>query len=153
MTLIEMEIAIANYFNYRRNIIVPNVSWGLNLYHECDILVMTKKGYCTEIEIKRSRSDLKKDQKKWHNHRSNKIKYLYFAVPKELEKIALEVIPQRAGLLVLRYYEDRIVVDLSRKPIQNKEARPLDYDEQLHLAHLGCMRIFNLKSKLSRRLL
>ena len=47
-----------NFFNYRANLIVPNISWGLGL-HECDLLVLTSSGYATEIEIKVSKADLK----------------------------------------------------------------------------------------------
>ena len=50
-SLIKMEIAIARSWNYRRHLIVPNVSWGFGV-HECDLLVISPSGYATEIEIK-----------------------------------------------------------------------------------------------------
>ena len=31
ITTLEMEIALANHFGFRKNLIVPNVKWGLNL--------------------------------------------------------------------------------------------------------------------------
>jgi hypothetical protein len=52
----EMEVELGRYFNYRQNIIVSNVSWGLGI-HECDLLIITKSGYATEVEIKVSLSD------------------------------------------------------------------------------------------------
>ena len=36
-TTLEIETAVANYFGYRRQIIVPNVWWGLGFNHECEI--------------------------------------------------------------------------------------------------------------------
>lgn len=46
-----LQIACARYFNPRKNVIVPNVSWGMAL-HECDILVMTPAGVAYEVECK-----------------------------------------------------------------------------------------------------
>lgn len=70
LTIDEIELAIVNsgIFNKRNDIIVPNVSWGL-LNHEADMVVMTKSGYLTEIEIKRSWEDFKADFKKPHEHK------------------------------------------------------------------------------------
>lgn len=50
----EMQYAIANALGFRQNIIVPNVSWGAGL-HECDLLVISKYNWATEIEIKISK--------------------------------------------------------------------------------------------------
>ena len=63
-TAAEIEVVVAQYFDPRRNVIVPNVWWGWGLRHECDLVVMTKTGYAYEVEIKVSRSDLKADLKK-----------------------------------------------------------------------------------------
>ena len=57
ITTIEMEVAIAAYFGFRQNIIVPNISWGF-MNHEADMFIVRKSGYAIEIEIKRSKSDL-----------------------------------------------------------------------------------------------
>lgn len=59
MNTLEIETAIAMKLDIRKHIIVPNISWGAGL-HECDLLVINKSGYATEIEIKISKSDLKK---------------------------------------------------------------------------------------------
>lgn len=61
-TLYEIEVALAKseQFNYVKNIVAFNVNGiGSNLLicHECDMLVLSKSGYLTEIEIKRSWSD------------------------------------------------------------------------------------------------
>ena len=72
-TLYEIEVALAKLpeFDYRKNIVVFNVqgiSRLMPIYHECDMLVCSKSGYLTEIEIKRSWSDFLADFKKKHNH-------------------------------------------------------------------------------------
>ena len=78
-TTLEMEVHLSSFLNFRTNIVVPNVSWGM-FSHECDLIRLTPSGYCSEIEIKVSLADLKKDQEKRHNnvdvngYRTNKIK-------------------------------------------------------------------------------
>lgn len=84
LELEQIEDAIVTWipeFQVRSHIVVPNVSWGL-LNHEADLLVMSKAGYLTEIEIKRSWHDFMKDFQKSHTHNDEKISSLYYAVPK-----------------------------------------------------------------------
>lgn len=45
------------------------------------MLVLSKNGYLTEIEIKRSWEDFLADFKKKHKHNSELIKYFYYCVP------------------------------------------------------------------------
>jgi len=149
MKTLDLEIAVMGCFNIRVNTVVPNVSWGLNI-HECDILSLTKTGYATEIEIKVSKADLLKDFKKPHNHISNKIKYFYYAVPKKLQEIALETIPERAGLLVCEKRGDELRLNCIRSAIQNKQARQWTNTERQKLQRLGAMRILGLKKKLAK---
>jgi hypothetical protein len=62
---IEIEEALYRLFGVRRHIIVPNIYWGLGFGHELDMLVCNMKTkYCTEIEIKISKSDILADKKK-----------------------------------------------------------------------------------------
>lgn len=140
MKTIDIELLIANYFNKRLNMIIPNISWGLGL-HECDILIITKDNYCYEIEIKTSKADLKKDAKKYHRHYNEKIKKLYFAIPESLIE-SIDLIPERAGILIC---SDRVKV-LRRAKI-NKAIKLTD-KEVLHAGKLASMRIWNLKKKL-----
>ena len=81
----EIEYAIARYdtFNFLRNDVLLNISWGF-LYHEADMLIISKSGYLTEIEIKRTLSDIYADFKKKHTHSSNVINSFYYAVPESL---------------------------------------------------------------------
>ena len=150
MTTLEIEIAMMNYIGVRQNIIVPGISWGMTLgnksLHECDLLSLTKSNYATEIEIKISRADLKKDKHKKHGHNHNHIKYLWFAVPEKLKDLALEEIPERAGLYVLDYYRNgRIYVSVARQATVNPKAEKWTDAERQNLMRLGAMRILNLK--------
>lgn len=149
MTLLEIEIAVANLFNFRRNLIVPNVSWGLGL-HECDLLIVTKAGYATEVEIKTSRQDLKKDLFKNHGHKSNRIRKLYFAITNDLlewQNMIPIQIPERAGVIVVSGNYAEII----RPALTNKEARRFNVDEIIHLGMLASMRIWSLKQTLKLR--
>jgi len=145
ITTLEIEVKLASYFNYRKNIIVPNISWGMNL-HECDLLIIRKSGYGIEVEIKISKSDLKADAKKGHNHndRANRISELYFAIPDYIQD-CIEYIPERAGILILTKYDNYITCNELRKPQINKNRRKFTDKEILKIAHLGTMRIWNLK--------
>lgn len=154
------------YLDIRRNLVVPNVSWGIKTerqprLHECDILSLTKSGYATEVEIKVSRSDLLKDCDKSHNHEHEYIKYLYFAVTKSLESVALDCIPARAGLYVVekkrtetvfdKVYEYYYVVNMVRGARERKGAHKWTKDERYDLARLGALRILGLKTKLIKK--
>ena len=149
-TTLDMEIAVMSFFGYRQNLIVPNVSWGMwfkgyGALHECDILSLTPSGYATEIEIKVSKYDLINDSAKKHGHDHPLVRRLYFAVPSELREIALEVIPERAGLLVL----DRRLKVIRGAKINPACVKWSDKD-RLQLARLGAMRIIGLKQKIRR---
>lgn len=143
MTARDIEIAVANYFNYRQNLIVPNISWGL-LDHEADLLMLSKAGYATEIEIKISKADLLRDEKKRHHHESNIVKAFWFAVPSMLKDFALAHIPEDAGLLEI--YERKAGDYLQRKarkirdPKLRQHSRKFTDSEREQMARLAAMR-------------
>lgn len=157
LTTIEMEVAIAKYFGVRQNIIVPNISWGF-MNHEADMFVVKKSGYATEIEIKRTKSDLLADFKKPHNHKDklNRIQELYYAIPETIYQACKDLIPSHAGILTCdKWYTDYLkenkwVVNVRtrRDPVKNKSARKLNEKEKLKIASLGTMRIWSLKEKI-----
>jgi len=156
ITTLEMEIAVAQYFNPRVNLTVPNVSWGLNLY-EIDLLVLTKNNYAYEVELKISRADLKRDLQKRHGHRSydpdnprkdGKISRLYFAIPDYLQCSA-DLIPGHAGILVVGNELSDTTVQCVRNPKINHSYQWSDA-QRLALLRLGAMRIWTLKKQLWR---
>ena len=147
MDTIDIEIAVAAYFNARVNLIVPNISWGMSFGHECDLFVLTPSGYGYEIEIKISKSDLKADLAKLHQHRSLKIKKLYFAIPEKLSD-CIDFIPKRAGILIATEHNGgRIIIEKKRDAVINCNYKFSEV-ERWNLARLGALRIFPLKRSL-----
>jgi hypothetical protein len=141
-----IEVAVANYFGYRQNIIVPNISYGWDLRHEADLIIVNKNNYVSEVEIKISAADLRADFKKGHGHESKKIRSLYYALPDTLIELAKELVPQQHGILAIHWneYTGRYVCQTVRKAKQNKNAAITDKELQ-ELMRLAMMRIWTLK--------
>jgi hypothetical protein len=68
VTAQDIEIAVAEHFNSRQNLIVPNVHWGWMLQYEADMVILRQSGYAVEVEIKVSAADIKRDLRKHHQH-------------------------------------------------------------------------------------
>jgi hypothetical protein len=152
ITTLEMEVQLAKYFGIRRNIVVPNVWWGMRFNHELDLLVITPSGHGYEIEIKISKSDLKADLKKPHLHNDRRLRELWFAIPESLAD-AVEFIPEDAGIIVVTKYQStktsyRYDCRVFRQPKRAKSAYQFTIEQQLKLAKLGTMRIWSLKQSL-----
>jgi len=143
----DVEIVVANDFNYRQNIIVPNVHWGMSLPYEADMVVLRQSGYAIEIEIKVSASDIKADLKKRHHHDSNLFRELWFAVPEKLE--AHPDIPHRAGIISIGWSYDRYHATRTRGASVNRNAKKWADRQISALTRLGCMRTWTLKAHLS----
>jgi hypothetical protein len=150
----EIECAVAKFYGVRQNIIVPNVSWGFGyLGHECDMLIVSGSGYATEIEIKISKSDLKRDLSKGHNHKSDLIKSLFYAVPIELFECAVEFLPKDVGIMTIEMIYPLQFIPFTKttiaRPCTRKDRfRKITERELMQLMRLGCMRIFTLKEKI-----
>jgi len=143
----EIEEAVVRHFGARKNVVVPNVSWGMFPY-ELDLCILNNDSlYASEVEIKISKSDLKADAKKNHNHdkNGNYIKYLWFAMPKKLMGCE-DLVPENAGIL---YIDKWGFSKIFRKPIANKLAKKWDYEKAFKLARLGTLRIWDLKKSLN----
>ena len=140
-------------FALRTHLVVPNVSWGFKI-HECDLLSVTNSGYATEIEIKVSVADTKKDLEKTHGHKSDKVKYLYFAMPLSIYDKAKEFVPERAGIYTIEAYNYgktlKYRVKEKRKPTINKDHRKITEDEIVQLRRLAAMRYFSLLKRYVR---
>lgn len=145
----DLELAVAHRFDFRRNLIVPNVWWGLGFKHEIDVLVLTGSNFAYEIEIKISKQDLKKDFEKTHGHLSNRLRKQYFAVTENLRELALELIVSRRpnwGLIVVNSQKESEKV---REAKVNKSAIPFPDKDRQHLYQLASMRTWTLKSVLA----
>ena len=156
ITTIEMEIAIAKMFGIRRNIIVPNISWGLGI-HECDLLVLRSSGYAVEVEIKKTYADFKKDFEKRHGHVDyhNRIVEFYYAFPEELYEKCKDLVPENAGVILCksRYdYKKRFnpKAYVKKKAKRKSKAKPMTEKEQQQIVRLGALRIWTLKERIAR---
>lgn len=156
----EIEIQIMKRFDFRQNLIVPNVTNITGIVpFETDILVLSKSGYAHGFEIKTSKSDLKADFKKPQHTKFDemkngktgleryygKFKYFSYAVPEQLKEDAILLIPDFCGLWIYRktedfgsryFYQERS----PKKLFDNKWTEKRRYD----LARLGTMRIYSL---------
>jgi hypothetical protein len=161
MKTLDMEIAVMAYFNPRQNIIVPNVTGaGVNFgyvdyLHECDVLALSRSGYATEVEIKVSKSDLKKDLQKQHAHDNKFIKQLYFAVPRNLVETAIDLLPENIGILCVEcrpFWKGKVAehpsAEVIRGAIPRKDARKWNEAQRNQLMRLGVLRILGLKRKI-----
>ena len=104
----QIQLALRNsfLFDQRSSIIVPNISWGM-LPYEADLIGISKNGQVTEVEIKRSISDLRADYKKHHKHDASCVTYFYYCVP--------ECIVEQAKKVILENEQERRVVPISEK--------------------------------------
>ena len=145
---IDIEVAIAKYFGIGTHIIVPNISWGFDGMHECDLFVLKKSGYAAEVEIKISKADFMKDFQKAHQHvdPKNRIAHFYYAMPDYIYDKVKDMIPKNAGIFVCsRTSYDTIRVRCERSAKKIKNSRKLTLQEQFKIARLGTLRIWKLK--------
>lgn len=165
-------------FYIRRNIVVPNVDWGF-LNHEADLLVLSKSGYLTEIEIKRTWADFKADFEKKHDHYDKKLSHFYYAVPESIgEKVfnwLYEGSYENRRYNSLRYGQSHVIKPTANNPHEcglilyanpdayhnrgcfgiNVQAKrmgnyKISKDEELKLLRLLGMRVWRLKDKIAR---
>ena len=160
MTTHKMESLIYTYFESGSLVIVPKISknnywfdnetmlWKEIVNHECDMLIVTKNRYLTEVEIKISLSDLKADFKKKHQHKDENIKNFYYAFPEEMKEKALELIPKECGILIAVEKKCGIshrTIECYRKPKINKEAKPINDIVLSRIYRLGYLRYWNYR--------
>ena len=160
MTTHKMESLIYTYFKNGSLVIVPKISknnywfdnetmlWKEIVNHECDMLIVTKNQYLTEVEIKISLSDLKADFKKKHRHKDKNIKNFYYAFPEEMKEKALKLIPKECGILIAVEKKCSIsyrTIKCYRRPQINKEAKPINDIVLSRIYRLGYLRYWNYR--------
>lgn len=151
MKTVEVELAVVKLLNPRVHAMVPNVSWGLGLRHECDILALNSGGYFSEIEIKVSVADMKKDLQKRHGHNSKIISRLIYAFPLQILEKVLPLVPERCGIIVVDYnWRKQPEARWHRvcKYDKTKKPSPAEIEK---FYQLGLMRIWSLKNHLNEK--
>lgn len=149
----------------RKNTFVPNVSWGFFRTHEADLVMLSKAGYLTEYEIKRSWSDFLADFKKTTNHFEGKVMQLYYVVPECIADKCWEFIKNHEWKdpynprMCLDYPPVGLIWYSEEGRVHTKQYAPLlarftesdnnDYklflEEQLAIMRLGVMRLWTRK--------
>lgn len=160
----DVEEMLAEHYGVRQNLIVPNVGWGFFQEHEADLVVVTKAGYLTEIEIKRSWTDFLADFEKRSYHDDPRISRLFYAVPECMYGPCREYVDALVGegsplvgkripgFIVYRTPSDskyrRVVEhDSFSRPVPVKPQK-LTAEEVYQLARLGTLRYWSLLGKL-----
>jgi hypothetical protein len=146
-------------FYIRSHIVVPNVYWGLGFHHELDLLSISIPTHIgTEIEIKVSKGDIKRDKEKRHGHYDERIRHLFFAGPIELQEAFFEYAPPEAGIITVYYGEKEVYYHRKYQCVFRRNAkprkgfRPFTDKEVFKLMQLGNMRYWSLFSKQFRDL-
>lgn len=144
MTSVDVEFAVAEFFGWRTNLIVPNVHWGFGMRYEADMLIITPANWVTEVEIKITKADCKADQGKHYHHDDRRVKKLFFALPIGITNDCLPLIQADAGIIAVDL-EASVQCKVIRAPQTRRQARKITTDERHRLLHLAAMRIWDLK--------
>lgn len=126
LSVAQIQLALRNsdIFNPTRDLIVPNVSYGM-LPYETDLIGITPSGQVTEVEIKRSIADLRADYKKRHRHDAHCVTYFFYCVP--------ECLVEQAKKIIFENEQKRVFV-----PIEEKDCPALLYFKENGLiCHTG----------------
>lgn len=146
MNCSDIEILVCEYFGVRSNLIIPNVyvAYGTSEDHECDLLIINKSNYASEVEIKVSVSDFRNDFNKKHGHISEILKFLYYAMPEKVYEVVKSEIPYNAGCFVAYESENGNYLRLVKHP-KSKKARKLFLEELVKFSRLGVIKLWKSK--------
>lgn len=156
---IELALCYTPQFNFVKNIVAFNVngiSEILPIFHECDMLILSKSGYLTEIEIKRSYVDFINDFSKKHKHESEYIKFFYYCVPEKiLEKVQQYLHENNINCSGVITYSENLRINFHGYykgdcliMAREFKAKKLFLEQKLELARLAAIRNISLKKKL-----
>jgi len=146
----DIELSIVCSMQYaRKDLYVPNVSWGFFSEHEADLVKITKSGYLTEFEIKRSWNDFVADFKKHSYHHDDRISELYYVVPEVMADAAIDYIKTsdkrfyRPGVYSFSEYGNIRMVLGCTYPSVSK----MYVEDQFEVARLGVLRYWDKRFK------
>lgn len=155
MTEKDIQVVLGKHL-FRNNICIPNVSMycpGKTEYEADFVYFSMETQFLTEVEIKTNFQDFKNDFKKKRYHDCKNVKYLYYAMPRNLyeeNRNEINFFFKDAGLILI----DEIDSDDFRGNIyefggfikrakQRKEAYPLSDKELMYYLRIGCMKWMN----------
>ena len=123
-----------------------------NTEYEADFIYFDlKTRYVTEVEIKTSIEDFRRDFKKDHQHDNCNVKYLYYAIPIEgyaLNKTEVLDAIGNNGLILITYKvrkDGAIIeqVDFKKRAKARKGTIPLNQNKLEYFMKIGCMKWVN----------
>lgn len=151
----------------REVVVVDNCSWTGS---ECDLLIVEPRLRVIDVEIKISRADLKADAAKdkwldfsgppvWAMPQAERPRKLwprrvwkhYYALPAEIWTPELEPClgSPASGVMLLRTYgNDKVRVDVVKRPRPNRDAESLTPDQVLDVARLATLRLWTAYERL-----
>jgi hypothetical protein len=83
--------------------VIHHPGYLLDFHHSFDLLIISKEGYGTELEIKASVSVLQSDAGNKRVCRNPRAKDLYFAGPLEIRDALLQYAPEGAGVITVEF--------------------------------------------------
>ncbi len=158
---IQQALHDSSLFNQRSDIMVPNVSWGL-LPYEADFVDINRNGYMTEVEIKRSFEDFKKDFNKSHSHDDERVYYFYYCVPEAIYDKVIEFLDEKYESKpnylkpAVLYYDEKLEIhntgygSVCAMHKNGVRYRKLFLEEQLTVARLGTLRYWKQETKIEK---
>ena len=146
---IEDAIILMHAGGIRSNLCVPNVSWGMGIDYEADLLVVSKSGYCTEYEIKRSYSDFLADMKKDEcAHKAPWVYRFFYVIPEGIKDKVLGYFKDKGEAVPgILSYDERGILSVCGRHSYIDGGRKMFIEEMLKLARLGTLRYWNLRNK------
>ena len=115
--------ALARHFDWWQNTIIPE--WEID-GGRADLLILSRRNYLTEIEIKVTMADWNcdRDKNKWKRERPHIARFFY-AIPENLKDRVPEWVPPSAGILSVRWHPgyERAHVSLVRNAKRQPKAQ------------------------------
>lgn len=156
MTEGEIAVAMAKYYGLRSLLLVQN-SHGIT-YMESDLLHVTSSLYLEEIEIKVSVSDFRAEfvnppSSKAYKHQQmhlsgSKVRRYYIAMPQEVYDKVIDIIPDYAGVFIIRHYSDGSSSARKHKTAKDfKHVNQIGMKEMASIATMACSRLWGYKIK------
>lgn len=155
MTEQDIQFALGRHF-FLKKICIPNVSMycvGKTEYEADFIYFDLKTRYITEVEIKTSIQDFKRDFKKKRYHDCGNVKYLYYAVPRSLYNDHSDDIDKLLGNAGLILIDEIDTFDIrgnlyefgcfAKRAKARKDVYPISPNGLMHYLRIGCMKWVN----------
>lgn len=142
-------LAIAKYLECDKRLVIKNVKME---FLEADLVYVSKLGYAGEVEIKKSKTDIRAEfdghsLSKVCKHNGNAlgdryVSYYSLAVPEGMEQLALSLMPDKYGLFTVG---ERVT--LIRKPVRLPNAKPITYEQLMILSMYASRRFWQITEK------